>query len=131
MISAEEIEKGLTSPNPNVRAWWAARKDWGPPAPEQVERGLNDRDELVRAAWVRRTDWGPPSEHQVTRGLSDPNSWVIVQWLDRMDYSITPDQAERIARDIDPVVCKAWANRLAKMAQEAQDELIGLDQPGP
>ena len=42
----------------------------------------------------------------------------------------TPEQIERGLADPNEAVCQAWQERLKRMALEAQDELLALDQPG-
>ena len=52
-LTAKQVERYLTSENPEIRLRWAEKTDYTP-TPEQIERGLNDEDIKVRFAWIKR-----------------------------------------------------------------------------
>ena len=68
ILSAEEIERGLTSPG-QLRLVFARRTDYTP-TPAQFERGLTDEHAEVRFVFARRTDY-TPTPAQIERGLTD------------------------------------------------------------
>ena len=65
----DEIERGLTDEDENVRVAFAGRNDYTP-TPAQIERGLTDKNELVRIAFAGRRDY-TPTLAQVERALAN------------------------------------------------------------
>jgi hypothetical protein len=90
ILSAEEIERGLTNQLEWERILFAERTDWTP-TPEQVERGLTDASPGVRIAFAHRADT-VLNPSQIERGLEDENEYIAwdfekrrVEWMARWE----------------------------------------------
>jgi hypothetical protein len=118
-MSPEEIERGLTHENPEVRLSFTNRTDFTPTR-EQIARALKDhhivcnfldRDDVILnqtefEAALTSPDWFirmvlaqreeyPLTPEQVERGLNDYDINVVIAYLERKDIQLTPAQIER------------------------------------
>ncbi len=118
VISPDEMERLLTSPDPDVRAQFAARGEF---TAEQLERGLTDPVEKVREMYVRV---GKLNYDQVARCLNDPSPAIRQELVER--HGLAPELV-KIAWQDSAVSVRAAAYRIFSI--DTEQVALGLQDP--